>query len=569
MTGGTGFIGRALVRRLALEGHEVSVLSRRAGGDVADAAAVRRAAAGCEAIVHAAGPYRGGDDEIHRAHVVGTRNVVAAAEPGARVVLVSSTSVYGWEQQWPADHGSPVRPLTAYGRAKVEAERVVLAADRVDGVVARTTIVYGPGEDAGMVPRAQRLLLRGWRWFPGTGDNRIHLTHVDDLVDGLWRLLADGDGVYLFAGPRPTRVREVLGALAATLGAPAPVFVGRLPAAVLRAVPQLRHSTEVLTVDRAFDPWRAREELAWKPTVDLHEGMASLVAGGGAPPSQLADEPGPPWREVVEHRDEGLGSVYERFVLADVVDDAVTRTGATSLLHAPAFGMTGVPGLDAVFQARHGLRVGLVDVSAARLEAVRRAWEEIGLAPPPVWSAPWPDTSSWEATVDPGRWDLVMSFAALWWCDDPVGVLRASARWADKGVLCAVPNRNVFWALRSRLWHEDMFRQLRLDVCEPAVLRAMAAEAGLRVEHEWLFDVPPFPDTAVSIKELLPFLFRGDRGEGGDDAWRWSVMPYLRGEDPELPERLRKVGVLEARLRGLPRRLLAHHRAYLLVHDRR
>jgi nucleoside-diphosphate-sugar epimerase len=563
VTGGTGFIGRAVVDRLQASGLDARVFSRASGGDIRDARAVRAAAVGCNAVIHLAGHYRGSDEEMWRVHAEGTRTLVENVDEGARVVLVSSTSVYGWSQSWPAGADSPTRPVSAYGRAKEAAEARVLGSARVNGVVGRTTIVYGPGDEVGMVPKLRRYLARGWRWFPGDGRNRVHLTHVDDVVDGLVRLLDGGTGTYLFAGPEPTPIADVIGALATSLGRRPPIFVGSTTGRALRLVPPLRHQVEVLTVDRAFDATRARHDLGWTPTVDTIESLSRAAVG--APMVEVAHEPGPPWREVVEHHDEGLGSVYERFVLSDVIDDAMARTASTSVLHAPAFGMTGVPGLDLSFQAQRGVTVGLLDVVPDRVDAVRKAWAEIGLDEPATSLAPWPSTSEWVELGEPDSWDRVVSFAALWWCENPVEVLRASARWASKGVLCCVPNRNVFWALRSRLWHSDMFRTLRLDVCDPAVLRSLAAEAGLRVEHEWLFDVPPFPDTAVSIKELLPFLFRGDRSEDGDDAWRWSVVPYLRGDDPELPARLGRIGFLEGRLKGPPRRWFAHHRGYLLV----
>ena len=150
-----------------------------------------------------------------RCFVDGTARLLEAVEPDARLVLLSSTSVYGWDQAWPADHTTPPQPSSAYGRAKLAAEDLVRA--RSTGtpstgtpstgtpstgtpstgtpsigtpspggtVIARSTIVYGSGDRDGMLARVARLLARHVRWLPGDGANRVHLIHVDDLVAAL------------------------------------------------------------------------------------------------------------------------------------------------------------------------------------------------------------------------------------------------------------------------------------------------------------------------------------------------------------------------------------------------
>ncbi|MDQ2826870.1 MAG: NAD(P)-dependent oxidoreductase, partial [Actinomycetota bacterium] len=195
VTGASGFIGRHLVSALLADGHEVRALVRSDGaakrvpqgaelvrGDVADVDSLRAAAVGARLVYHLAGSYRGSDEEIHAAHVTGTSNLLHALEPGTRLVYVSSTSVYGWDQRWPADHASPPAPASGYGEAKLRAEEIVLGWDGIEAVVARPTITYGPDDGKGMLARAYNMMRRGARWFPGDGTNRIHLLHVDDLV---------------------------------------------------------------------------------------------------------------------------------------------------------------------------------------------------------------------------------------------------------------------------------------------------------------------------------------------------------------------------------------------------
>lgn len=612
VTGASGFIGLHLVRALAAEGRPVRALVRSdegeervlqaaasaetVRGELADAESLHRAAAGCELVYHLAGPYRGSPAELHSSHVAGTARLLRAVEPAARVVLVSSTSVYGWERDWPADHATAPQPTSAYGKAKLGAERLVQARPEGNVVVARPTITYGLGDSHGMLARAVRLLGRGLRRFPGSGDNRIHLLHVDDLVNALILLGNEGDGVFVLGGPEARPLREILELLAAGAGLRPPVF--GLPTPVLRPVvrgletawsligadgeaPISVHSLDVATRDRAYASQRAQDELGWVPKVSLEEGippvgawLATLsparrtVPGFEAAAGEgRADALGFDWRGYFEDPDEGLGTVYERFALADVLESAVARTEATSVLHAPMFGMMGIPGLDAVFLAGRGMRVGLLDFDAERLAAVRSQWVELGLEPE-THLVPGPDPSTWPEGL-PAQYDLVFSFAALWWFDDPWGVLAAQARWADKGVLSCVPNKNVFMRMRARLWHQGLFQRLNEEALDAGAQAKAATELGLQRVDTGLFDIPPFPDTSVPLAKVLRGMLGkqpdAPPGELGDGVWRWSILPYLKGDQADLKDRIDRLGVLERHLPQVIAPTWAHHRYTLFV----
>jgi len=612
VTGASGFIGSHLVGALLADGHEVRGMVRsdaraeslRASspsvqvvrGDMADDESLRRAADGCDIVFHLAGSYRGSAQEMHSTHLGGTAKLLGVLPAPCRLVFVSSTSVYGWDRPWPADHATPAQPASAYGRAKLAAEQLVLARPEGNVVVARPTITYGPGDTEGMLARSLRLMSKGMRRFPGTGNNRIHLLHVDDLVRGLMLLATKGDGIFVFAGPEATPVRTILTLMGRGAGVEPPSF--GLPTSVLRPAagvlgsvwsmaglqgepPLSVHGLDVATRDRAYSWARAEAELGWRPQVSTEDGLVDTgawLAGQAKPrrtvPGFEADAPegqaaalGFDWRGYFEDNDEGLGTVYERFALAEVLEAAMARTGATSVLHAPAFGMMGIPGLDAVFLARRGIRVGLLDFDAERLEAVRALWVELGLDPE-VHLVPGPDPATWPETLS-ADYDLVFSFAALWWFDDPSAVLAAQVRWAGRGVLSCVPNKNVFLKMRAKLWHKDLFDRLNEDALDSGVATAAAERAGYVAVDTGLFDIPPFPDTSVPLAKVLRAALgrkteepsTGEEGAGG--VWAWSILPFLKGDQPDLEERVRRIGLLERHLPAVIAPALAHHR-YIL-----
>ncbi len=627
VTGGSGFIGAHLVAALAGQGRPVRALVRSdeaearvreagatetARGDLADLPSLEAAAAGCSLIYHLAGPYRGSASEMHATHTGGTANVLAALEPGARLVYVSSTSVYGWERLWPAGAGTPPRPASAYGEAKVAAENLVRGWPHGSAVIARPTITYGIGDERGMLARVTRLLQRGVRRLPGNGENRVHLLHVDDLTVALLALGDKGEGIFVLGGPEAAPVSRTFGLLAEGAGLPAPSF--GLPASALRPVaaavesawsavglsgepPISLHSVDVATRDRAYDWSRAADELGWAPQVTLDEGippvgrwLASLPAApsgrgaaASAPQNRVSSVAGNvrssslgfDWRAYVTDRDEGLGTVYERFALRDVLREAVDRTGATSILHAPQFGMMGFPGLDTVFLAREGLRVGLLDFDKERLDAVVTEWRSLGLDPE-VHLVPGPDPSTWPDQL-PVDYDLVFSFAALWWFDDPWAVVDAQTRWARKGLLSCVPNKNVFMRMRARLWHQDLFEQLNENALDARAMTAAGERSGFEAVDTGLFDIPPFPDTSVPLAKVLRAALGRNReepvavdgGPDGDEAkagtWEWSIIPYFHGEQPDLEARIARIARWERFLPGPLAPGLAHHRYVLFV----
>lgn len=164
VTGGAGYIGSHLVRRLLGAGHEVRVLDRLdfggssllgdcgcsgfslIKGDVTDRVLLRRAGRGADMIVHLAARVgfpacqRDPQDAV-RSNVEGTRLVLEELGAGQRLVFASTASVYGAADREQRDESSPVNPVSLYARTKVEAEGLVRA--RGDGVILRFATGFG------------------------------------------------------------------------------------------------------------------------------------------------------------------------------------------------------------------------------------------------------------------------------------------------------------------------------------------------------------------------------------------------------------------------------------------
>lgn len=202
ISGGAGFLGLHLARRLLANGHDVRSLDlvplsepaldvRELRGDIRDETAAHELVAGARILVHAAAalPIRGSRAEIESVNVDGTLTLLsAAAEAGVRrVVFVSSTAVYGVPEKHPIEEGDPLAGVGLYGESKIAAEDVCRAFMRrgLECVILRPRTFIGP-ERLGVFEILFDWIREGRRIYTlGDGSNRYQLLAVEDLVEAI------------------------------------------------------------------------------------------------------------------------------------------------------------------------------------------------------------------------------------------------------------------------------------------------------------------------------------------------------------------------------------------------
>jgi nucleoside-diphosphate-sugar epimerase len=213
ISGGAGFLGLHLARRLLADGQAVRTLDlaplddaelersvEELRGDVRDQRKARELADGTDVLVHAAAalPIQASRRSILSANVDGTATVLAAAlEAGVRrVVFISSTAVYGVPEVHPIYEDQPLHGVGHYGESKIEAEQVCreFARRGLDVVVIRPKTFIGP-ERLGVFEILFDWIRDGRRIYTlGDGSNHYQLLAVEDLVDSIL-LAAAADGV--------------------------------------------------------------------------------------------------------------------------------------------------------------------------------------------------------------------------------------------------------------------------------------------------------------------------------------------------------------------------------------
>lgn len=319
LTGGTGFIGGHVARRLRSRGYEVVALARSPAkaaalraigcevveGDLSSEQPIRAGLDGCDAAIHAGAVYKVGVPEsehaaMHEANVRGTERVLdMAVEAGVRrIVYVSTVAVFGDTHGRVVDEGferdSPF--LSEYDRTKTLAHGATV--DRVARgapiVIVQPGGVYGPGDHSelgNLIEQARTGKLMA-KMFPDSG---IMLCHVEDVADGIVLALERGKlgESYVLSGERGT-LGEVVDRAARIAGRRPPRFT--MPAPLLRMSaplgpvvgPLLGFPPNLRELNRSVDGvtfWasdaKARSELGFAPR-DFDSGLRATIEAAAA-----------------------------------------------------------------------------------------------------------------------------------------------------------------------------------------------------------------------------------------------------------------------------------------------
>ena len=203
ISGGAGFLGLHLSRRLLADGHDVRTLDvvplddvelerslDELRGDVRNRDSVGKLVAGADVVVHAAAalPIQASRGSIRSVNVGGTENVLRAADDAGvrRVVFISSTAVYGVPEKHPIEEDDPLVGVGSYGESKIDAEGLCRVA-AVETTIVRPKTFIG-AERLGVFEILFDWIREGRRIYTlGKGHNRYQLLAVEDLVDAIVR----------------------------------------------------------------------------------------------------------------------------------------------------------------------------------------------------------------------------------------------------------------------------------------------------------------------------------------------------------------------------------------------
>lgn len=316
VTGGSGFIGSRLIRRLVAEGDSVRALARSeaaaekvrglgadpVSGNLLDLNALRAAADGADRAFHLAAHLGEWGDwrDFERGNVEGTENALAACrEAGVARFIHCGTeaALMAGQPLVQVDETTPLRPDSPapYPATKARAELAVREANQpgqFETVTLRPRFVWGAG-DTTLLPEMVASVRSGRFAWVGGGSNITDTTHVENVVEGLWLAAERGRAgeAYFVTDGDPVVFKEFVTALLETQGVTTPdrslpawtatpmAVVAETAWRLLRlrgTPPMSRFRAWVLTQECTIDISKARQELGYSPVVSREQGMEEL-----------------------------------------------------------------------------------------------------------------------------------------------------------------------------------------------------------------------------------------------------------------------------------------------------
>ncbi|MBV7537770.1 NAD-dependent epimerase/dehydratase family protein [Duganella sp. sic0402] len=314
ITGGSGYVGRNLIRHFIACGDSVLALARSEQAAVTVAALgatphrgdlhqpeLIRAMQGCDILIHAAADtnHGWGTKAQRQTNLNGTRHVCASARKAGvtQVIHISTESVLLDGQPLlnaTEDHQFPAKPAGAYSHTKAEAERIALsyADESMSVVVLRPRFVWGR-DDTTALPQLTAAAREGkLAWIDG-GGYRTSTTHIANLCEGVDKALQHGRNghVYFITDGEPVVFREFISQLLATQGIVAPdksvprallskiSAIGDLLASISRGrikPPITRQEYATMAVEVTLDISKARAELGYEPVISMEAGLVEM-----------------------------------------------------------------------------------------------------------------------------------------------------------------------------------------------------------------------------------------------------------------------------------------------------
>lgn len=316
ITGATGFIGSHIARVLYEKGRKIKCLVRKTSqtsflealgvelvyGDLLDKSSLQEALEGVDIVYNLAGEvYAPREECYYQVNLMGLNNLLTTCLKSTvrKIIHFSSSSSVGpnQDENTPIDENTPCRPVTPYGKSKLEGEYTIRRFAKENSlpiVIIRPPLVYGPG-----VSKSSRVLMflnlinKGLFRIVGDGKNLISLCYIDNLIHGTLKAEAQKNAegeTYFIADERPYSVNEIAETIAREEGKKLskghlPIWVAEILSMALVIPSRLFGFTSPLSRNRVkelrnswfVDISKAERELGYIPIVKFEDGVSKTV----------------------------------------------------------------------------------------------------------------------------------------------------------------------------------------------------------------------------------------------------------------------------------------------------
>jgi len=266
------------------------------------------------------------------------------------------------------------------------------------------------------------------------------------------------------------------------------------------------------------------------------------------------------WKNYFSNFDEGLGSSYERVILNKKLESICKHLRIKSVLEAPAFGFTGISGINSMDLARKGHSVSIVDHDKERIEIIKKIWEKINLGIDIHFSEDYR-----KLLFADKSFDLSWNFSALWFVEDLPIFLEELTRITSKAILLCVPNRSGIGYLSQKfLGKKELQESLIEKNIIPKNVKNMMKELDWMLIDENYIDCPPWPDIGMPKDKFLK-IFKLDWLLKNKTHESVSIMDFYSGKNENFEEQMLSYSWFERNVPDFIKYFWAHHRYFLFI----
>lgn len=313
ITGGTGFIGNALIERLLKENKKICVLVRDIEkakkfswfskieifeGCLEDFSSLKKATKDIDVVYHCAalmGDFDVKYEKMKEINVQGTKKLLEACKLNKvkKFIHISSVAAMG-KVPLNATEDIICNPITDYDKSKFASEIVVkefCIQNKIPFVIIRPSMVYGPGEIKNKVKMFQ-YIQRGYFRIIGKGDNFVDLVYIDDLIDAIISASKSKKAtnqIYIISGDYQITMNKFISLIAKYMGVKEPKHIPLIFARIIGRVfvflnkfilinpPLFKERIDNLIRSKSYNCSKAKKELNYKPKINPEEGIKRTV----------------------------------------------------------------------------------------------------------------------------------------------------------------------------------------------------------------------------------------------------------------------------------------------------
>jgi len=313
VTGGSGFIGSKVVKKLVNIGHEVVILLREEKesknipekisfqiGDITDIKSLKGSTKDIDIVIHLAGKMEEWNteaSELYNINFIGSKNIFLEALRGKvkHFVFCSTPGVCGIGKNYPVTEDEEYSGWGAYEDSKIKAEEFLIKVSKESKLqltIVRPDFVYGPGDEQKLP--LFKAIKKGKAFIPGQGNALLRPTYIEDAADGI--ILAslkkqNSFSIYNIGGPEAVSVKLLFDTIAKDLGRrifhvpiwPQAIFyliayILEKVAKPLKTSPLLtRRRLKFFTMSHYTSIEKAKKELGYNPRIGIQEGIRETI----------------------------------------------------------------------------------------------------------------------------------------------------------------------------------------------------------------------------------------------------------------------------------------------------